>query len=94
MSEKHKTTHDENLARLARIEGQVRGIQRMIEQRSYCIDIINQIQAVQSALSAVGRKILEKHMDTCVTSAVQSKSKADTDKKLEEIMQVLKRMCK
>ena len=94
MGTKDVTTHDESLARLARIEGQVRGIQRMIEERSYCIDIITQIQAVQSALSAVGRKILEKHMDTCVTSAVQSKSKADTDEKLKEIMQVLKRMCK
>ena len=94
MKDAQKTTHDENLTRLARIEGQVRGLQRMIEQRAYCIDIITQVQAVQSALSAVGRKILEKHMDTCVTSAVRSKSKDDTDEKLAEIMKVLKRMCK
>ena len=94
MKDAQKTTHDENLTRLARIEGQVRGLQRMIEERAYCIDIITQVQAVQSALSAVGRKILEKHMDTCVTNAVRSKSKADTDEKLAEIMKVLKRMCK
>ena len=51
---RHKTTHEENLSRLARIEGQVRGVQRMIEEGEYCIDIITQIQAVQSAL---GHKI-------------------------------------
>jgi DNA-binding FrmR family transcriptional regulator len=94
MKKAQATTHDESLTRLARIEGQVRGIQRMIEERAYCIDIITQIQAVQSALSAVGRKVMEKHMSTCVTNAIHSKSKADTDEKLAEIMKVLKRMCK
>ena len=88
----HKTTHVENLNRLARIDGQVRGIKRMVEEGEYCIDIVTQIQAVQSALSAVARNIMEKHMTTCVTSAVVSKSKAETDKKLEEIMKVMKRM--
>ena len=90
----HGTRHDENLNRLSRIDGQVRGIRRMVEEGEYCIDIVTQIQAAQSALNAVGRRILEKHMATCVTGAVLSKSKADANKKLEEIMQVLKRMCK
>ena len=90
----HKTTHEENLARLSRIEGQVRGIRRMIEEKEYCIDIITQVQAVQAALSAVGRKILEKHLDTCVTETIQSKSRADTDEKIQELMKVMKRMCK
>jgi DNA-binding FrmR family transcriptional regulator len=91
---KHTTTHEENLARLARIEGQVRGIQRMVEEGEYCIDIITQVQAVQSALGAVGRKILEKHLDTCVTNTMQSKSKDDMDQKIRELMKVMKRMCK
>jgi DNA-binding FrmR family transcriptional regulator len=90
----HKTSHEENLARVNRIEGQVRGIRRMIEEREYCIDIITQIQAAQSALSSVARKILEKHLDTCVSDALQSKSKADSDEKLRELMRVMKRMCK
>jgi len=90
----YKTAHKENLTRLARIEGQVRGIQRMIEEQEYCIDIITQIQAVQSALGAVGRNILEKHLDHCVSDSMKSKSKADIDKKVAELMSVMKRMCK
>ena len=90
----HKTTHDENLARISRIEGQIRGIRRMIEEREYCIDIITQVQAAQSAIGAVGRKILEKHLDTCVTDTLQSKSKADMEEKIRELMRVMKRMCK
>ncbi len=90
----YKTSHKENLARLARIEGQVRGIKRMIDEQEYCIDIITQIQAVQSALGAVGRKILEKHLDHCVSDSMKSKSKADREKKIEELMTVMKRMCR
>jgi len=90
----HKTTHEENFARLNRIEGQVRGIRRMIEEGEYCIDIITQIQAVQSALGAVARRVLEKHLDTCVAEALQSKSEADMDQKIRELMRVMKRMCK
>jgi len=90
----HKTSHEENLARVSRIEGQVRGVRRMIRDREYCIDIITQIQAAQSALGAVARKILEKHLDTCVSDALKGRSKADTDAKLRELMRVMKRMCK
>ena len=90
----HKTSHEENLARMSRVEGQVRGIRRMIEEREYCIDIITQIQAAQSALRAVARNILKKHLDTCVSDALRSRSKADTDEKLRELMRVMKRMCK
>jgi DNA-binding FrmR family transcriptional regulator len=90
----HTTSHEENLARVRRIEGQVRGVQRMIEEREYCINIITQIQAAQSALGAVARRILEKHLDTCVSDALRCGSPADTDEKLREVMRVLKRMCK
>ncbi len=91
---RHTTTHEGTLARLARIEGQVRGIRRMVEEGEYCIDIITQVQATQSALAAVGRKILEKHLDTCVAGALESKSKPDMDQKVRELMKVMKRMCK
>lgn len=90
----NKMKHEENLARLARIEGQVRGLQRMIKEGEYCIDIITQIQAVQSALGAVSRKILQKHLDTCVSDTLQSKEKADVDEKVKELMRIMKRMCK
>jgi len=90
----HKTKHHENLNRLARIEGQVRGIGRMVEEDEYCIDIITQIQAVQSALSAVGRRILRKHIEHCLVEAVRRKSKTDADTKIEELMTVLKRSFK
>ncbi|MBC8453702.1 metal-sensitive transcriptional regulator [PVC group bacterium] len=94
MTKPHKTTHEENLTRVNRIEGQVRGIKRMIEEREYCIDIITQIQAAQSALRSVARKILEKHLDMCVSEAIKGNSKADADEKLREVMKVMKRMCK
>jgi DNA-binding FrmR family transcriptional regulator len=90
----HKTRHDENLNRLARVEGQVRGIQRMIREGEYCIDIITQIQAVRSALGSLERKVLEKHMEMCVADAVRSKSKTNTDQKLKELTEVMRRMCK
>ena len=94
MKEKDQTKHEKHLVRLARIEGQVRGIQRMIREGDYCIDIITQIQAVQSALGAVNRSVLQKHMDTCVMKAIRSRSRKDTDEKLNELMRMLKRMCR
>ena len=91
---KHKTDHRENLTRLARIEGQVRGLKGMIEEREYCIDIITQIQAAQSALGSLGRKILEKHLDHCVSDTMKTQSKADMEEKIAELMMVMKRMSK
>ena len=88
----HKTRHTENLHRLARIEGQVRGIQRMIEEGDYCIDIITQVQACQKALLAVSQRILQKHLETCVTESLKSRSRKDMDRKMEEILAVVKRM--
>jgi DNA-binding FrmR family transcriptional regulator len=87
----HKTTHEENLDRLSRVEGQVRGIKRMVEEGEYCIDIITQIQAAQSALAAIGRRILRKHIDHCVTEAIRGTSKQEAETKIDEIMEILKR---
>jgi len=93
-AEPQKTSHDENLARINRISGQVRAVRRMIEEREYCVDIITQIQAAQSALGAVARNILSKHLDTCVSDTLKSRSKEDADEKLRELRRILKRMCK
>jgi DNA-binding FrmR family transcriptional regulator len=87
----HKTRHDENLDRLARVEGQVRGIRRMVEEGAYCIDIITQIQAAQAALASVGRQILHKHMRHCVAGAMRGSSKQDAETKIDELMTVLRR---
>lgn len=90
----HTTRHDENMARLARVEGQIRGIRKMIENGTYCIDIITQIQAAQSALGALGKRILRKHIDHCVAAAVRSGTRAEADEKTSELMHVLERYFK
>ena len=81
--------HDNNLVALKRIEGQVRGIQRMITERKYCVDILNQIHAVMRALARVEDKILEKHFAGCVTNAVNGRSLSDKRKKLDEILSLI-----
>jgi DNA-binding FrmR family transcriptional regulator len=83
------TRHDENMARLARIEGQVRGVRRMIEDGKYCIDIITQIQAAEAALSSVGKSILKKHMEHCVQDALLGKSKKAASQKIDELIKVM-----
>ena len=62
--------HEDNIVALRRIEGQVRGVQKMIEDREYCVDILNQIQAVKGALASVEENILQKHFRHCVTAAI------------------------
>lgn len=88
---KHKTTHEENLDRLARIEGQVRGVRRLVEKGAYCVDIVTQIQAICGALQGVGHRVLRKHMEHCVADALRSRSRTDIDRKIEEIMRVVER---
>jgi len=81
--------HSDNLTSLKRVEGQIRGIQRMIEGGEYCVDILNQIHAAISALARVEDKILEKHFAGCVTAAVKGKSLEEKKKKLEEILSLI-----
>jgi DNA-binding FrmR family transcriptional regulator len=90
----HKTRHDENLARLARVEGQVRGIRNMVDEGAYCIDIVTQIQAARSALAVIGQRVLRKHIEHCVADAMKGKSKREADAKIEELITVLRRSLK
>ena len=62
---------DRNLTRLRRIEGQVRGLHKMVEEDRYCADILTQISSVQEALRAVGRELLRNHLKHCATSAIK-----------------------
>ena len=86
---KNNPGHEDNLVALRRIEGQVRGVQRMIEDRKYCIDILNQIYAVKGALGRVEERILEKHFQHCVTEAVKGSSDKDKLQKLKEILTLI-----
>jgi len=83
--------HQDNIVALKRIEGQVRGLQRMIEDRKYCIDILNQILAVKGALSSVEEKILQKHFRHCVTAAIMGSSENQKQQKLDEILALINR---
>jgi len=76
------------LRRLKTIEGHLRGITRMVEEKAYCIDVIRQIQAVEAALNKVNTRILEGHLDSCVTTAIQGNSKAERERVLKEIAEV------
>ena len=91
---KHKTTHRENLNALRRINGQVQGVQRMIEDEKYCIDVIIQIYAAIHALHRVGDKIFIKHIGHCVKDAFLGKSKKEKIKKIDEIMKVINKLHK
>ena len=78
-------------ARLKRIEGQVRGIERMVEDERYCIDIVTQIGAVRAALRRAEEEILRDHVAHCVDHAIRSGNKADQRRKVAELMDVMGR---
>ena len=79
------------LRRLGRIEGQVRGVARMVEDDRYCIDVITQLSAVRAALRRVEEEILRDHVSHCVEHAIASGDKADQRQKISEIIDVLGR---
>ena len=84
--------HKGQLSRLAKIDGQIRGITRMIEERRYCIDIVFQIKAVQAALKQVQMGVLEKHIHHCVAASARADDPAELGEKIEEIVQVVGKM--
>ena len=78
--------------RLTRIEGQVRGLSRMVEEGRYCIEIVTQIAAVQAALGRVEEELLRDHVSHCVEHAIASGNKADQRRKIMELMEVFSRV--
>ena len=76
--------------RLKSVEGHVRGIQRMVDEDDYCMDILKQIKAVQQALERVSALTLENHLNTCVTTAIRSAEEGEKDRVFTEIMDVFK----
>ena len=76
------------IKRLNRIEGQVRGIARMLEEERYCIDVLHQVQAIKAALSKVENAILSDHAASCVSEAIASGNEKDQRKKFDELVEL------
>ena len=81
-------SHKEHLSSIKRIEGQIRGIAKMIEDEKYCIDILNQLKAAKNSLTTVEGKILKTHIEDCVK---ESLSGHEFEEKVDEIIKTLKR---
>ena len=79
---------DRNLTRLRRIEGQVRGLQRMVESDRYCADIMMQVSSVQEALRAVGRELMRNHLKHCATAAIRG-GDASADAMYDELVELM-----
>ncbi len=86
-----KPRHENCLTRLSRIEGQVRGVSRMIEEERYCIDILTQLRAIKAALNKVENEILKDHADHCVADAIKSGNEVEQRKKLDELIELFGR---
>jgi CsoR family transcriptional regulator, copper-sensing transcriptional repressor len=80
--------NEDTLKRLKTIEGHMGGVIRMVEEDAYCIDVIRQIQAVQSALNKVSTAILENHLNSCVTTAIRGEDPSERERVLKEITDV------
>lgn len=81
-------TSQQLLNRLKTVEGHIRGVQRMVEQDAYCIDIIKQTQAIQRALDTFNSIILARHLDGCVTTAIRGDEPAERERVVAELLQV------
>ena len=94
MSRGYTQDKDALIKRLHRIEGQVRGIEKMVDDDRYCIDILTQIAAVSTALEALGFKILDEHVRHCVAGALASGDEADAATKTEELLEAVQRFAR
>ena len=79
------------LGRLRRIEGQVQGLQRMVDNEAYCVDILMQVAAVQGALEQVEKLLLGRHIESCVADAMRSGSRGERQQKIDELLDVFAR---
>ncbi len=89
--------HDDKaavLARLKRVEGQVRGLQRMVEDDTYCIDVLTQVAAATKALQSVAVQLLDDHLRHCVAHAVQSDDRNEADRIITEASRAIERLVK
>ncbi|MBC6004402.1 Copper-sensitive operon repressor [uncultured Clostridium sp.] len=96
MDKKLASTNDKDLIikRLNRIEGQVKGIQKMVEDERYCVDILVQISAIRSAINKVGNIILENHIKGCVANSIKEGNFEKSDELISELMQTINKFTK
>ncbi len=85
---------DAVLKRLRRVEGQVRGLQRMVEEDAYCIDVLTQIAAVNTALESLAFKLLGDHVNHCVADALSSGDPREASKKSQELLEAVQRFAR
>ena len=78
----------DNLNRLKTVEGHIRGVQRMVDEDTYCIDVIRQINAIQSALNKISLNILDSHLNSCLFTAVRGDDPEEQERVLKEIVDV------
>jgi DNA-binding FrmR family transcriptional regulator len=78
-----------NLRRLSRIEGQIRGIQRMVEEDRYCVDILTQLSSAQEALRAVARGLMRNHLSHCMTHAIKSGTGEEKEAMYDEVLDMI-----
>jgi CsoR family transcriptional regulator, copper-sensing transcriptional repressor len=83
--------HTSQLARLRKIEGQVAGLARMVGEKRYCVDILNQVRAVRAALKRVEEAVLREHVEHCVSEALRGRDRERQKAKVEELVAVLGR---
>ena len=96
-SEQHYGYHDQKdtlVKRLHRIEGQVRGIEKMVTEDRYCIDILTQVGAVTTALESLGFQVLDEHVKHCVAGALASGDEREAQAKAEELLEAVHRFAK
>lgn len=82
------------IKRLSRIEGQVKGIQKMVEDERYCVDILVQISAIRSAINRVGNIILENHIKGCVSNSIKEGDTEESDELISELMETINKFTK
>lgn len=92
--EKQPTTHKDEIIRLNRIEGQIRGISKMINEERYCIDILTQINSIVGALKSVEENILERHLKGCVKQSFNKGNRDERQEKIDEVIEVLRKFRK
>ena len=85
---------DANLKRLRRIEGQVRGLQKMVEEKRYCADILTQVASVHEALRAVSRELMRNHLKHCASEAIRSEDPQRSEQMYEELLELVFRSTK
>jgi DNA-binding FrmR family transcriptional regulator len=83
--------HDEEIKRLNRIAGQIEGVKKMIEEGRYCVDILTQLKAIQSATRSVECNVMERHLGSCVRAALAGGKARDVESKVAELIKLMKR---